>query len=166
MLEYLPWKKHARKDTASADSTSPQPVLSKHDEEFLKKTLGEDAPVVLLDGKAASTGVDVDKPQEAGDETKVKEKEKEKDKDKEKEKVKEKEKEKDKEKDKDKAAEWKEGIRHRWEGLRRSASSAVDKRRNSKGSGPSKEEKGKWKEGSKEGMRCFRTNWVALAERR
>ncbi|PUU81644.1 hypothetical protein B9Z19DRAFT_1190955 [Tuber borchii] len=153
MLEYLPWKKKAKEPTAvsavlthseavekpttttaaatTATTTttttpeSPRPVLSHHDEEFLKKTLEDtdDQPVVILQGSGSTTpsispsvAPLATPPSETpavasesdGAEVKGKNKKKEKE---------------------EKAAEWKEGIRNRWEGLRRSASSAVDKRK-------------------------------------
>jgi len=172
MLEYLPWKKKAKEPTAgsavlthneavenptttgitstttstaatTATPESPKPVLSHHDEEFLKKTLEDtdDQPVVILQGSGSTTpsispsvaplatppsGTSAAANKSDGAEVKGKSKKKEKE---------------------DKAAEWKEGIRNRWEGLRRSASSAVDKRRGKgkaeegdvKGSGKGKE---------------------------
>ncbi|KAG0126677.1 hypothetical protein HOY82DRAFT_524163 [Tuber indicum] len=156
MLEYLPWKKKVKEPTAAASAVlthnevvgksvttstpatttatpeSPKPVLSHHDEEFLKKTLEDtdDRPLVILEGSGSATPSIAplatpapENPATAGtsDDSEVKIKSKKK-----------------KEKE-EKAAEWKEEIRNRWEGLRRSASGAVDKRKG----------KGKWKEREK-----------------
>jgi len=177
MLEYLPWKKKAKEPTAvsavlthneavekpttptptatattattttTATPESPRPVLSHHDEEFLKKTLEDtdDQPVVILQGSGSTTpsispsvaplATPPSETQAVANESDGAE-------------VKGKSKKKEKE---EKAAEWKEGIRNRWEGLRRSASSAVDKR---KGRGKVEEGdvkgNGKGKEGEKE----------------
>jgi len=150
MLEYLPWKKKAKEPTTvsavlthneavegpttistattatTATPESPKPVLSHNDEEFLKKTLEDtdDQPVVILQGSESTTpsispsvallatppsGTPAAANKSDGAEVKGKSKKK-------------------KEKE-EKAAEWKEEIRNRWEGLRRSASSAVDKRK-------------------------------------
>ena len=150
MLEYLPWKKKAKEPTAvsavlthneavegpttistttatTATPESPKPVLSHNDEEFLKKTLEDtdDQPVVILQGSESTTpsispsvaplatppsGTPATANKNDGAEVKGKSKKKKKEKE-------------------EKAAEWKEEIRNRWEGLRRSASSAVDKRK-------------------------------------
>ncbi|CUS13325.1 unnamed protein product [Tuber aestivum] len=151
MLEYLPWRKKAGEPAAAsavlthnesagklataATTTptpeSPKPVLSHHDEEFLKKTLQDtdDQPVVILEGSGASTPIISPSTTALAPETPAaviagvkgggrRRKEKE-----------------------ERAAEWREGIRNRWEGLRRSASSAVDKGRG----------KGKAEEGDTEG---------------
>lgn len=191
MLEYLPWKKKAKEPTAvsavlthneavekpttttatattattttTAAPESPRPVLSHHDEEFLKKTLEDtdDQPVVILQGSGSTTPSispsvaplatppSETPPSETpavanesdGAEVKGKNKKKEKE---------------------EKAAEWKEGIRNRWEGLRRSASSAVDKRKGKgkveegdvKGNGKGKEREKERLE-VKEGMLLF-----------
>ncbi|PWW76817.1 hypothetical protein C7212DRAFT_279870 [Tuber magnatum] len=162
MLEYLPWRKMAKVPTAAstvlthneavgkptttaattATPESPKPVLSHHDEEFLKKTLedADDQPVVILEGSGTTTpGISpsiaapaLESPAAvtASDDAEVKGKNRKKEK-------------------KEKAAEWKEGIRNRWEGLRRSASSAVDKRRG-KGKAEEGDAKGKGKERERE----------------
>ncbi|KAG0633741.1 hypothetical protein HOY80DRAFT_1103220 [Tuber brumale] len=153
MLEYLPWRKKVKEPpavsavlthneavgksattttaaTRTATPESPKPVLSHHDEEFLKKSLEDtdDQPVVILEGSGSTTpsiaplatsAPETPATANTSDDAEVKIKSK-------------------KKKKEEKAAEWKEEIRNRWEGLRRSASSAVDKRKE-KGKGKERE---------------------------
>ncbi|RPA94705.1 hypothetical protein L873DRAFT_1405076 [Choiromyces venosus 120613-1] len=172
MLEYVPWKKKAKQPataaavpthnetvgkptttaTTAADITttatpqSPKPVLSHRDEEFLEKTLEDtdDQPVVILEGSGRTTpsispsitplatpASETTLGATSSDDAELKGKSKKREKE-------------------EKAAEWKEGIRNRWEGLRRSASSAVDTKKKGKGKAEEGDVKGKGKGKEKE----------------
>ncbi|KAL7274743.1 hypothetical protein RUND412_002351 [Rhizina undulata] len=119
MLEYFGYKKlkgmySNGEASSSATSKSPQPVLSKPDEEFLENVL-EDNDVkrasVILEGELAEE--DEEEEEETSQATgKSKEK-----------------------KDRWKTLEWREGLKTRWVGLRRTVSFVTEKKKKDKGKG-------------------------------
>lgn len=137
MLEFFTWKKvkgHKDATTAEASASSaetkavpsgPQPVLSQHDEAFLREQLesADDEPVVILSGDSgASTPVPSPLPTPVPAQAPAPVTE-----------------------GKVATAEWTAGIKSRFGDLRRSVSSAADRRKKGKSPGPEKEEKEKEK---------------------
>jgi len=113
------------------------PVLSPLDEKFLQSRLEEseeEPPVVILEGNSGATTPKAEIAEPEKKEEKKEEKELT---------------EEEKVKKKNRTDEWKNELQTRWTGLRRTVSSAAEKRRaksKSKSPGPSKKDKGKGKE--------------------
>jgi hypothetical protein len=128
MLSYIknsrPWKK-AGPPIAAEATAKPEPVLNADDESFLQSQLdASDEPAFIFPGSEATSGTVTPAVAEAAAEA---------------------------EKETAKEKEWKDVLATRWEGLKRTVSSAADKRKaKAAEDAAQKEEKKKLKEKGKE----------------